>query len=117
MKISLGNFDNFTGSLDPHVLQFGRGAAFFGGGVMLGIIVKTFLRIVILSIIISFFVIKGLEYKHILNVDWGVLNQLIGLRPSTTLHELALAAYSWAVKNLVESISALAGFIVGFNII
>lgn len=117
MKISLESFEQFTKTLDPNILQLSRGGAYFGGGVLVGILVKQSLRLFVLSAIVCFFIIKGLEYKHILNIDWGVLNQIVGLRPSTTINELALLCYSWSIKNLNESIPSVAGFFVGFYIV
>lgn len=116
MQVTLESFDQITKNLDPHVVKLSRGAAYFGAGVLFGILVKKYLRLLLLSAIICFFTIKGLEYKHILNIDWGVMNEMFGLRPTTSLEELAMLLYHWSITNIYESISGAVGFVVGFKV-
>lgn len=116
MKITLESFDQMTKSLDPNLIRAGRGIAYFGAGVLAGILVKKYLRLFILSGIICFFTIKGLEYKHVLSIDWGVLNEIFGLAPSATLDQAAFLLYSWAIGNIYEAIASVVGFIIGLKV-
>ncbi len=116
MKVILESFDHLTKSLDPNLVRAGRGIAYFGAGLLAGILVKKYLRLFILSGIICFFTIKGLEYKHVLSIDWGVLNEIFGLSPSATLDQTALLLYGWAASNVYEAIAGVVGFIVGLKV-
>ena len=116
MKINFDGISEFLKTLDPHVITVGHGAAFFGIGILAGFVIKKYLRLMLLSAIICFFVIKGLEFQHVLNIEWGTLNQFFGLKPSTTLNEIAILLYAWSASHPNESIPGGVGIFIGFNL-
>lgn len=82
----------------------------------IGFLFKKYLKFVFVCLLMSFLIIKGLEYYKVLDIDWEALNTLVGLEPHTTFGMLANKFMEWVKAHVVISISSTLGFLVGYKL-
>ena len=104
-----------VGGLDLSAADFGKGATYLGIGVVVGILAKKYLRVVITGMVIALLLLKGLEHKHVLTVDWTALKNLIGLEAAATFDSVFTSAFEWFKAQSFVAISSIIGFLIGYK--
>jgi uncharacterized membrane protein (Fun14 family) len=104
-----------VGGLDLSAADFGRGATYLGIGVVAGILAKKYLRVVITGTVIALLLLKGLEHRNILTVDWVALKNLIGLEAAATFDSVFTTAFEWFKAQSFVAISSIVGFLIGYK--
>jgi uncharacterized membrane protein (Fun14 family) len=97
------------------VADFGKGATYLGVGVLLGLLAKKYLRLAITSLIVAALLLKGLEIRGILTVDWVGMRQLVGLDATATIESLFNLTIEWFKTQSFIAISAIIGFMIGYK--
>jgi len=82
----------------------------------IGFLLKKYLRFILMCLIVSFLIIKGLEHYAVLDIDWEALNTLLGFEPTSTLSTVANKFVIWVKSNVVITISSTLGFLVGYKL-
>lgn len=82
----------------------------------IGFLFKKYLKFIFMCLVVSFLLIKGLEYYKILDIDWEALNTFLGLEPTATLGSITGATLEWIRGHLIVSISSAAGFLIGYKL-
>lgn len=95
--------------------DFGRAATYLGIGVLLGLLAKKYLRLIITSIIVAALLLKGLEIRGVLTVDWSGLREMIGLDASTTFESVLNVVIEWLKNQSLVALSAIIGFFIGYK--
>jgi uncharacterized membrane protein (Fun14 family) len=114
MELSFEIIEKITKSMGEKYVKIASFFAFFGLGALLGIAAKSYLRFLIVSFIICFFTIKGLEYNHILNINWAVLNSLFGLPAKAGFSEFIEVCKGLCKTYPIQTVGAILGSILGF---
>jgi len=91
-------------------------AVFFVSFFAVGFLFKKYLKFIFMVLVVSFFMIKGLEYYKILDIDWEAFNTFMGLDPAATFGSVTALALEWVKSHLVVSISSAAGFLIGYKL-
>jgi uncharacterized membrane protein (Fun14 family) len=91
-------------------------AASFVSFFAVGFLFKKYLKFIFFCLLISFLIIKGLEYYRILDVDWQAFNTLIGLEPATTIGSLATNAFEWVKAHIIITVASTLGFLLGYKL-
>lgn len=107
------DFDKIFGSSSTDAVQV---AIFFVTSFAVGFLFKKYLKFIFMCLLMSFLLIKGLEYYKVLDIDWEQLNILLGFKPQTTFGELTNLAVEWIKVNVVVSVSAGVGFLIGYKL-
>lgn len=114
MELSFEIIDKITKSMGQRYFKLASFFAFFGLGALVGIAAKSYLRFLIISFIICFFFIKGLEYNHILSINWSVINGLLGLAPKAGVSEALEVCRGLCNTYPIQTVAALLGCLLGF---
>ena len=91
-------------------------AIFFVSFFAIGFLFKKYLKFIFMVLVVSFLMVKGLEYYKILDIDWEAFNTFMGLEPAATFGTVAGLALEWIKSHLVASISSAAGFLIGYKL-
>ena len=82
----------------------------------IGFLFKKYLRFIFMSLLITFLVIKGLEYYELAKMDWGSIKAMMGFDPAATLEMMYSKTTTWIRANMVVFLSSFVGFIVGYKL-
>ena len=115
VKIPDLSIPDTIGGLDLSIAELGRAATYLGIGVVVGLLCRKYLRFVITVTIVSFLIIKGLEHRQILSVDWSAMNTMIGFEPTATFESILNILFDWVKEQSLIAISALIGFFIGYK--
>lgn len=83
-----------------------------------GFIIKRYFKFIIGCLIFSVILIKGMEYYKLLEIDWIAIKDLIGMAPDKKdfITPILSTSIEWIKTNLVASIAALVGFLIGYKL-
>ncbi|MCK4499345.1 hypothetical protein KAU11_02535 [Candidatus Babeliales bacterium] len=115
IKIPEVSMPDTIGGLDLSISELGRAATYLGIGVVAGLLCRKYLRFVITVAVVSFLIIKGLEHRQVLTVDWSALNTMIGFEPTATFESILNMLFDWVKEQSLIAISALIGFFIGYK--
>ena len=110
---SLGIEQKILGDASYDAVQV---SIFFVTFFAIGFLFKKYLRFIFMSLLITFLVIKGLEYYKLINVDWGSLKAMMGFDPAATLEMMYTKTSIWIRTNMVVFLSSFVGFVVGYKL-
>ena len=82
----------------------------------IGFLFRKYLKFIFVSLIMSLLIIKGLEYYKVLDIDWEVLNTLLGFEPQMTIKDLADKTVEWVKDHMVLTVSSVLGFLLGYKL-
>ena len=105
--------EKWFGSTHSEAIQV---AIYFVSFFAIGFLFKKYLKFIFLCLIISFLIIKGLEYHKILEIDWESFNKLLGFEPTATFGTIANNALSWIKTNIVVAVASTLGFLIGYKL-
>lgn len=91
-------------------------AIYFVSCFAIGFLFKKYLKLIFFSLIVSFCVIKGLEYYKVLTVDWEQLNTLLGFEPQATFSSILNNAIEWVKAHVIVTVSSSLGFLIGYKV-
>ena len=81
-----------------------------------GYLFKKYFKIVFISLIVTVFVIKALEYGHFLTIDWMAIKTFLGLDGASDFNTIVNRCFDWIKDHLLLFISAVVGFLVGYKL-
>jgi len=110
---SLGIEQKILGDASYDAVQV---SVFFVTFFAIGFLFKKYLRFIFMSLLITFLVIKGLEYYNLVHVDWGSLKSMAGFEPTATLQMMYNKITIWIRTNMVVFLSSFVGFVVGYKL-
>jgi len=88
---------------------------YFGAGLLLGVICKRYLKYILWGVVVAFIVVKWLEYRHAITVNWPGLYTTIGLGPTPDIHAMSIRMFEWIKVNWINAIAITVGFLLGFK--
>jgi len=95
-------------------------AIYFGLSFAVGFFLRRYGRHVLFALIVSVFIIKGLEHFNFLTIDWDTIKTAfgIGLDPDGGLAQQSVIATAaeWIKANVILSIAAAVGFLIGYKV-
>lgn len=86
-----------------------------GLGVISGFILRRYFRLLLVSFLISFFILKGLEFQKLVKIEWKFMWDTFGLDPNTSFEELAKEVYKFVTTNIYLSLAGCLGFFIGYR--
>ncbi len=110
------NFEEWTKSFGDTSSDAVQVAIYFVSSFAVGFLFKKYLKFVIGCLIVSFLIIKGLEYHRILDIDWQAFNTLFGFEPNATFGVMIGTWMEWIKMHLLIVISSLVGFLIGYKL-
>ncbi len=81
----------------------------------IGYILKRHFKTIILSILLSAIIIKGMEYHRLIEIDWNATKELFGITPdkSDFITPTINSAIEWIKNNIIVSVASFVGFLLG----
>jgi uncharacterized membrane protein (Fun14 family) len=115
-EFDLNKWSNEVGGSSPAAEAIQAGIYFcisFG----IGYVFKKHFKTIVLSLLLSALIIKGLEYYKLLEIDWNAIKNLLGVSTPADKQDLmapmANNCVEWVKHNVIITISALIGFLLG----
>lgn len=95
-----------------------QAAIYFGVSFAAGLIIKRYFKFIFGCLIVSILIIKGMEYYKLLEIDWIAIKDMFGITPDKKDFISPMLSFSieWVKANLVASIAALIGFLIGYKL-
>ena len=107
------NIDEWFGASSADAIQV---AICFVSFFAVGFLFKKYLKFIFMCLLMTFLIIKGLEYYKVLDIDWEAMNTLMGFQPQSTIGTIANSMVEWVKAHLVVSISSGLGFLIGYKL-
>lgn len=81
-----------------------------------GYLFKKYFKIVFISLVVTLFVIKALEYGHFLTLDWAAIKAFVGIDGTSDFNTLVNRCFDWIKDHLLLFIASVIGFLVGYKL-
>lgn len=116
-EFDLNKWSNEVGGSSPVAEAIQAGVYFcicFG----IGYILKKHFKTIILSLLLSALIIKGMEYYKLLELDWNAIKTLFGVSADKqdVMSPLLNKGIEWVKANVIVAVASLIGFLLGFKL-
>jgi uncharacterized membrane protein (Fun14 family) len=91
-------------------------AVYFGLSLSIGFLVKKYFKVIFICLVISLFVVLGLDYLKLIAIDWPAIKNSLGISASTDLNALITSFFDWIKAHLLLFISSVVGFFIGYKL-
>jgi hypothetical protein len=91
-------------------------AIYFGLSFGIGFLFKKYFKIVFICLVVSLFIIKGMEYLKFLVIDWDSIKTALGFGGTSDLNSVINHWFDWVKEHLLLFIAAVVGFLVGYKL-
>lgn len=91
-------------------------AIYFGLSFSIGFLFKKYLKVLLISIIITFIAIKALEHGAFLTINWEGLKAFFGITGATDFNTVMNHCFDWIKAHLLLSVASTVGFLVGYKL-
>ncbi|MEX0672029.1 MAG: FUN14 domain-containing protein [Candidatus Babeliales bacterium] len=85
-------------------------------GFVAGFLAKRYLKSLLVMAIIIVVALKGLEYYHLITMNWESVRQLAGLHGVDGVQGILETTIALIRNNLTIAISSIIGFVVGYKV-
>lgn len=112
------NMDSFLNQFNLSTVYVITLFTYFAGGALAGFIAKRYLKALVITLLLCFLLLKGLEYLGISSItfNWLRIKELTGIGPGDTVGNIVRNYAAWLQQHLGETISAIIGFIIGVKL-
>lgn len=112
------NMDSFLNQFNLSTVYVITLFTYFAGGVLAGFIAKRYLKALIITLLLFFLFLKGLEFLNVTSIsfNWSRIKELTGIAPSDTVGDIFRHYAAWVQEHLGETIAAVIGFIIGIKL-
>jgi|GEM_PF-5929286 hypothetical protein len=113
------NLDSFFKKFNVTTAVVIETVSYFTVGVLLGFLIKNYLKQMLTMLVLFFLTLKGLEYMGIgsMVLNWERIKMLTGMGPSDTLESVIKFYVFWVQTHVRQVISLIVGFLVGIKIL
>ncbi len=113
-EFDLDKWSNEIGG-NPTVAQAIQAGIYFCISFIFGYLLKRHFKTIIISLLLSAIIIKGLEYYKLIEIDWNAIKDLLGISTEKTdfITPFINSAVEWIKNNIIISIASLVGFLLG----
>jgi uncharacterized membrane protein (Fun14 family) len=85
-------------------------------GFTAGFLAKRYLKSLLVIAILIVVALKGLEYYHLINVNWEQLRQLAGIHQVDGMQGVFQTIVGLIRNNLTVALSSIIGFVIGYKV-
>jgi hypothetical protein len=91
-------------------------AVYFCLSFAVGFLFKKYFKFIFICLIVSLFIIKGMEYSNFLVVNWDAIKTFFGMTGPTDFNAVVDHFFDWIKNHLLLFIAATVGFLVGYKL-
>ncbi|NDD55643.1 hypothetical protein EBZ39_17555, partial [bacterium] len=91
-------------------------AVYFGLCFAIGFLFKKYFKLVFICLVISGFVVLGLEYLKLVAIDWQAIKATMGISAGMDLNAMVTAFFDWMKAHLLLFVSSVVGFLIGYKL-
>ncbi len=111
----LNKWSNEVGGSSP-VAEAIQAGIYFCISFGIGYILKKHFKTIVLSLLLSALIVKGMEYGKLLTIDWNAIKNMFGASSADSkdfMTPMVNHGIEWIKKNVIVSIASLIGFLLG----
>lgn len=91
-------------------------AVYFSLCLASGFLFKKYFKMVFVCLIVSGFIILGMEYLKFLTIDWVSIKATFGISAGMDASAMATHFFDWIKAHLLLFISSVVGFLIGYKL-
>lgn len=116
-EFDLQKWTNDVGG-SPTAAEAIRAGIYFCVSFGIGYTLKRHFRTIILSLLLSALIIKGMEYYKLIEIDWNAIKELLGISADKKdfITPLISGSIEWIKNNVIISVASLIGFLLGIRL-
>jgi len=113
-EFDLNKWSNDVGGSSP-VAEAIQAGIYFCISFGIGYILKKHFKTIILSLLLSALIIKGMEYNKLLEIDWNAIKNIFGVSADKQdfITPMVNKGIEWIKANVIVSVASLIGFLLG----
>ena len=113
-EFDLNKWSSDVGGSSP-VAEAIQAGVYFCISFGIGYILKKHFKTIILSLLLSALIIKGMEYYKLLELDWNAIKTLFGVSADKQdfMTPFVNKGIEWIKANVIISVASLIGFLLG----
>jgi uncharacterized membrane protein (Fun14 family) len=89
---------------------------FFVSAFFIGFVFKKYFKLLFSCLFFTVLSIKVLEYNQLIIIDWAAIKIFLGIDVNIGVHVFCTNCFDWIKHNVMASISAIIGFIIGYKL-
>ena len=91
-------------------------AVYFGLCFAIGFLFKKHFKLVFACLVVSAFVVLGLDYLGMIMIDWAAIKGTLGISAGMNFNALVTSFFDWIKAHLLLFIASVVGFFVGYKL-
>jgi len=108
--------DTWLKSMGIDAAEAVRDCLGFVMGMLFGIVFKKYFKFILITGVVTIAVIKGLEYQHIIHIDYTSFKEFLGIDTQANLNSFGSDLVTWIQANTIAVIFTTVGFLLGLTI-
>ncbi len=93
-----------------------QAAIFFGVAFISGFLFKKYFKFLFTVLIIVVVTMKIMEYNQFLTFNWDAMREACGIEMPLDVNNVMKLCFAWVKQNVLLTIAAAIGFLVGFKL-
>lgn len=112
------NMDSFLNQFNLSTVYVITLFTYLGSGALAGFVAKRYLKALIITLLVCFLMLKGLEYLGVSSIsfNWVRVKELTGIAPNDTVGDIFRTYGVWLQQHIGETIASVIGFIIGIKL-
>ncbi len=112
------NMDSFLNQFNLSTVFVITLFTYFAGGVLTGFVAKRYLKALVITLLLCFLLLKGLEYLGVSSIsfNWARVKELTGIAPTDTVGDIFRTYTAWLQQHIGETVASVIGFIIGIKL-
>lgn len=113
-EFDLNKWSNDVGG-SPTIAEAIQTGVYFCISFGIGYILKKHFKTILVSLLLSAIIIKGMEYQKLIEIDWNAIKELLGISADKKdfITPLINIGLEWVKNNIIFSVASLVGFLLG----
>ncbi len=91
-------------------------AVYFGLCFAIGFLFKKYFKLIFVCLVVSAFVVLGLDYLKMIVIDWPAIKASLGISAGMDLNSMVTHFFDWIKAHLLLFIASIVGFFVGYKL-
>lgn len=81
-----------------------------------GFVFKRYSNYILFSAVVSVLVVLGLEYTHVITIDWSFIKQSCGVTADGDTQSFFNHTVEWVKNHLLVTVATTVGFLIGYKL-
>ncbi len=91
-------------------------AVYFGVAFISGFLFKKYAKFLLLTLIFMVVTLKVMEYNNLISFHWDTLQTMTGIEVPLDFNFVMKTSFAWVKQNILLTVAAALGFLVGYKL-